>query len=181
MDPSILAYKKLNESIEHALKMTFEKSGISDKNKNVLHAVDKIMKLTDRTLKPHEKTGWVDYTTISRIVFMKPGGNDDARVIRLGNLKINFKKLMLSCGSGSLLIASGITIHTIAAVLAIVLTVNELYKCFIKEIGEQDATVYWGMWKAKSDKDFIEDNKILTAINSEKGSSPLLAFTDRFG
>ena len=103
---------------------------------------------------------------IIQILMMRPSGVGGGSSIKPGNIWLDWKKLLID-GSESILTIAGVIAMPWLIPLAGLVIWNKVWSLLTIKIDERHAVVIWSMWKNKDNENHIENNKILSAVNSE--------------
>jgi len=100
------------------------------------------------------------------LLTIKPGGLGGARSSKLGNIRLNWKKLLID-GSEIILTISGAVVSPWLIPLAGLVVWNKVWSLLSIDIDERHAAVIWTMWKNRDDENCIENDKVLDLVNKE--------------
>lgn len=111
-------------------------------------------------IKPPEIAMTLDFIT------MKPGGIGGGRSSKRGNIRLNWRKLIVD-GSESILTITGAASIPWLIPLAGLVVWNKVWSLLSIEISERHAAVIWIMWNNRDGDNHVQGNKILDLVNEE--------------
>lgn len=114
-----------------------------------------------------------------RRITIKPGGLKGGRSIKFSNVHLDLGE-MSEMGAGALLLGyDAITkSHPLVIVAGVLLTIRALTKAMTVELGEQEASVFWGFVQTRNTENTASDRAIFEKTNAERQRYGLDALTE---
>ena len=105
-------------------------------------------------------------TTIHLITDIKPGGLGGARSSKLGNIWLNWRKLLIDGSESILTIVGAVAVPWLIPLAGLVVW-NKVWSLSSIKIDEGHAAVIWTMWKNRDEENCIKNDKVLDLVNKD--------------
>ena len=100
------------------------------------------------------------------LIVLNPGGRGGGRSLKPGNVRLNMLKLMHAVAGGVASVVTAINTPWLAPFVA-VRTWHDLRASVDVTITERDAAVLWTMWKHRDGSNYVAEDGLLNAVDSE--------------
>jgi hypothetical protein len=151
---------ELNHTMAEAIAAYFVKCGVSP-DRALVESPSGLVIAHFVTVREH------DHRSNSGFITMQPGGHGGGRSRKLGNVRLNLRKLVEALATAGLS-AVGLAQAPWAAPLAALVLWSQLRSTTEVSVSEREAAVIWTMWAHRRTEDnTISDDQLFSLVNRE--------------